>query len=100
MIRAPSPGDSGQFRRQQLDRDRAVEAHLAREIDHTHPTAAELAFEGVATGHRFLEGQEERVECGVGQGTWDTVLTSPDRLSGVRMVVDYSLADDRRNVEY
>jgi hypothetical protein len=41
-----------------LDGDVAVELHVAREVDHSHAAAAELALERVLTGQGGLQVEE------------------------------------------
>ena len=45
----------GELRQQHLERDRAVVLEVAREVDHRHAPAPELALEGVAVGESRLE---------------------------------------------
>jgi hypothetical protein len=56
----------GQRRRQQLDRDGAVQRHVARQEDDAHAAAAELAVERVAAGDGGLEVEELGGEGGHG----------------------------------
>ena len=53
----------GELGRQQLDRDGAIETHLAREIHHAHSAATELALERVSAGDGFLKREKECVDC-------------------------------------
>ncbi|KPK01131.1 MAG: hypothetical protein AMS20_14190, partial [Gemmatimonas sp. SG8_28] len=54
----PDGGVRRQLGREQLDRHRPVERHVAREEHHAHPAAAELAVEGVPSGDGLLEREE------------------------------------------
>ena len=47
--------------RQQLDRHRTIEPHLAREIDDAHATASQLVFERVAAGDSRLEVEKQPI---------------------------------------
>ena len=49
--------------RQDLDRDVAVELHVAREVDHPHAATTELALERVLTGQGGL--QVEKLDGGM-----------------------------------
>ena len=51
----------GEVRGQDLDRDRAGEAHLAREVDDAHAAAAQLPVQRVLASECRLEGDEVRV---------------------------------------
>src|SRR6185295_17622534 len=48
----------GEIRRQNLDRDVAIEPHVAREVDDPHSATAELALERVLTGQGGLQIEE------------------------------------------
>src|ERR1043166_4143630 len=50
--------------RQDLDGDVAIQLHVAREVDHAHAAAAELALERVLAGQRRLEVEEFRGRLG------------------------------------
>ena len=63
-----APARAASAGRKHLDRDRAREPHLAREIDHAHAAAAELAVERVLAGESGLEGDEVGVERGSRHG--------------------------------
>src|ERR1041384_4294456 len=49
-----------EVRRQDLDGDVAIQLHVAREVDHSHPATAELALERVLAGQSGLQVQEFR----------------------------------------
>ncbi len=53
-------GARRELRRQELDRDEAVERHVAREEHDAHAAAAQLALDGVAAGEDLLEREELR----------------------------------------
>ena len=69
-------GIAREGRRQQLDGHQAVEMHFAREVDHAHPPASELAVEGVTSGERLLEVEEEGVGGDGGHCAWTTGRSS------------------------
>ena len=47
-----------EVRGQDLDGDVAIQLHVAREVNHAHAAAAELALEGVLAGQRGLQIEE------------------------------------------
>src|SRR5207302_10497213 len=47
-----------EVRRKQLDRDRAVERHVAGQEHDPHAASDELALDRIAAGEQLLEGQE------------------------------------------
>src|SRR5439155_27247089 len=51
-------GAGGEVRRKHLDRDGAVERHIAGQQHDAHAAAAELALDRIAAGEQLLEGQE------------------------------------------
>ena len=51
-------GGAGEVGRQDLDGDVAIQLHIAREVDHSHAAAAELALERVLTGQCGLQVEE------------------------------------------
>jgi len=53
--------------RQQLDRHRPIESHLAGEIHDSHTAPPQLPLERIAPGERGLEVEEEAVEGGRGR---------------------------------
>ena len=57
----PEGGLGGEDRREELEGDVAVERHVARQVDHAHPAAAQFPFEGVVPGEDPLEFEEELV---------------------------------------
>ncbi|MHB8839468.1 MAG: hypothetical protein ACYC7F_11015 [Gemmatimonadaceae bacterium] len=52
------------LRRQHLDGHRAVELHVAREVDHAHAAAPQLAVERIAAGNGELELEKQRIRTG------------------------------------
>ena len=62
--RSRTIGVVGEVRRQRLDRDAAVEAKVAREVDDAHAAAADLALQLVLSGERVGEPREVVGLCG------------------------------------
>ena len=54
----PLGGLRREVRREQLDRDRAVERHITGEQHDPHTASPELALDRIAAGEQLLEGQE------------------------------------------
>ena len=60
LLEKPVPlvGARREVRREQLDRDRAVERHITGEQHDPHAASAELALDRIAAGEQLLEGEE------------------------------------------
>ncbi len=54
----PLLGTRREVRREQLDRDRAVERHIPREQHDPHAASPELALDGIAAGEHLLKSQQ------------------------------------------
>ncbi len=54
----PFVGERREVRREQLDRDRAVERHITGEQHDPHTATAKLALDRIAAGEQLLEGEE------------------------------------------